>query len=193
MSSPVWRASFAAFARRSRHPSLPHTRRLSTAPPSRSSRYLQTTKAVVKWTGFVCLSTVVGVVVVGAGILVHDMFTYTDKHIDRVPVNPLALNPQRGGPKNLPVAKILVDDEEDEEAKKLASKPRLVIIGAGWGVRLLPISRAYRAYTCPVRPWASSIPSILAIITSLSSLPRRTLSSHLFFLVGTIVHHLPLD
>ena len=65
------------------------------------------------------------------------MFTYTDKHVDRVPVNPLALNPQRGGPKNLPVARVLVDDEEDDEAKKLASKPRLVIVGAGWGVSIL--------------------------------------------------------
>jgi hypothetical protein len=27
-----------------------------------------------------------------------------------------------------------VDDEEDEENKKLAEKPRLVIVGGGWGV-----------------------------------------------------------
>jgi hypothetical protein len=83
-----------------------------------------------------CLSSVVGIVVVGAGILAHDAFTYNDKHVDRVPVNPLALNPERGGPKNLPIARVLIDDEEDEEAKLLAVKPRLVIVGGGWGVWL---------------------------------------------------------
>ncbi|KAF8912020.1 mitochondrial NADH dehydrogenase [Gymnopilus junonius] len=125
-----WRASLP---RRAQRPPPLHLRPYSTPHHHRFPRYLQSTKAVAKWTAFVGLSSVVGVIVVGAGILVHDMFTYSDKHIDRVPVNPLALNPHRGGPKNLPVASVLVDDEEDEEAKKLASKPRLVVIGAGWG------------------------------------------------------------
>lgn len=73
---------------------------------------------------------------IGAGIFVHDAFTYTDKHIDRVPVNPLALNPEKGGPNNLPVVKVMVDDSDDEENKKLSEKPRLVIVGGGWGVSL---------------------------------------------------------
>ncbi|KAJ3567954.1 hypothetical protein NP233_g6035 [Leucocoprinus birnbaumii] len=34
---------------------------------------------------------------------------------------------------NLPIARVQVDDEEDEENKRLAEKPRLVIIGGGWG------------------------------------------------------------
>ena len=49
-------------------------------------------------------------------------------------MNPLALHPERGGPKNLPVARASLSDEEDEENKKLSSKPRLVIVGGGWGV-----------------------------------------------------------
>jgi NADH dehydrogenase len=52
-------------------------------------------------------------------------------------VSPLALHPETGGPKNLPVARVQVDDEEDEENIKLAEKPRLVIVGGGWGVRVL--------------------------------------------------------
>jgi hypothetical protein len=54
--------------------------------------------------------------------------------VDRVPVSPLALCPKLGGPKNLPVASVGLADEETEENRKLASKPRLVIVGGGWGV-----------------------------------------------------------
>lgn len=72
---------------------------------------------------------------VGASIFVHDAFTYTDKHVEGVPVSPLALHPENGGPKDLPIVSSYVDDEEDEEQKALASKPRLVIVGGGWGVR----------------------------------------------------------
>lgn len=71
---------------------------------------------------------------VGAGIFLHDAFTYSDKHVDRVPINPLALHPEKGGPKNLPVVKVLVDDEDDQEHMQMFDKPRLVIVGGGWGV-----------------------------------------------------------
>lgn len=89
---------------------------------------------VAKWTAFLGVSSVAGLMLLGAGIFIHDACTYTDKHVERVPVHPLALKPERGGPKNLPIAKALVADEEDEENRKLAQKPRLVIVGGGWGV-----------------------------------------------------------
>jgi hypothetical protein len=89
---------------------------------------------VAKYTGYGVLSTVFGIGVLTAGVLLHDAFTYTDRHIERVPVSPLALNPERGGPKNLPIARVFMDDEADEENRQLAAKPRLVIIGGGWGV-----------------------------------------------------------
>lgn len=101
------------------------------------SRILRRAKTTAKYGGYVCLSTVFGVLFLGAGIFVHDAFTYTDKHVERVPVSPLALHPERGGPKNLPVAKVLVADEEDEENVKLAHKPKLVIVGGGWGVSVV--------------------------------------------------------
>lgn len=56
------------------------------------------------------------------------------KHIDGVPVAPLALHPTTGGPKNLPVAKSYLSDLEDEENAELSKKPHLVIVGGGWGV-----------------------------------------------------------
>ena len=54
--------------------------------------------------------------------------------MNRVPVSPLALHPKLGGPKNLPVASVTLGDEESEENRQLAHKPKLIIVGGGWGV-----------------------------------------------------------
>ncbi|GAA6008884.1 hypothetical protein JCM10207_001757 [Rhodosporidiobolus poonsookiae] len=73
----------------------------------------------------------------GAALLAlwaYDASTYHHPHTDKVPVDPLALEPERGGKKNLKVAKALVDDKD---ARMLNSsgedKKRLVIVGGGWG------------------------------------------------------------
>lgn len=79
-------------------------------------------------------STALGIGILTGGLFLHDAFTYSERHVQNVPVNPLALRPETGGPKNLPIASSLVGDEEDEEAKVLSKKPRLIIVGGGWGV-----------------------------------------------------------
>ncbi|KAF8163513.1 hypothetical protein B0H34DRAFT_650236 [Crassisporium funariophilum] len=131
MLSPACRTSLSILARRPPFRALNRLYTTETPPPK--SSIFQKTKTLARYTGYLGLSTVVGVLALGGGILVHDVFTYSDRHVDRVPVNALALNPELGGPKNLPIARVLVDDEEDEEAKQMAEKPRLVIVGGGWG------------------------------------------------------------
>ncbi|KAM6500321.1 hypothetical protein JOM56_003335 [Amanita muscaria] len=111
----------------------PSARRAFTAANAFHHRREGRIRKYTRYTGYGILSTLTGLVVIGAGILVHDAFTYYDKHIDRVPVSPLALHPERGGPKNLPIARVHIEDDEDEEARKLAERPRLVIVGGGWG------------------------------------------------------------
>ncbi|TFK30097.1 mitochondrial NADH dehydrogenase [Coprinopsis marcescibilis] len=101
--------------------------------PSRIRSLLSASKTSAKYAGYLCLSSVVGLVTLGVGILAHDALTYSDRHVDRVPVSPLALSPQKGGPKNLPVAGVQIDDEEDEEMRTLLTRPKLVIVGGGWG------------------------------------------------------------
>jgi hypothetical protein len=91
---------------------------------------------ITRYTGYLALSSVFGILTVGTGIFIHDTFTYSDKHVDCVPVSPLALNPERGGPKNLPIIRVQVDDKQDEENIWLATKPKLVILSGGWGVSL---------------------------------------------------------
>ena len=85
------------------------------------------------------MSAVLGVGLVVGVILAHDAFTYSDKHVDRVPINPLAIHPRRGGKKNLPIIEVNLDAEEAEK-QGMKNKPRLVIVGGGWGVCPLCLS-----------------------------------------------------
>lgn len=76
---------------------------------------------------------------VGTGILVvafflYDASTYRETpSAEDIPVSELALNPRVGGPKNLPIADYLVDDCDSDEMREQKDKPRLVILGTGWG------------------------------------------------------------
>lgn len=48
-------------------------------------------------------------------------------------MSPLALKPERGGPKNLPILQRYLGDFEDATNTQLVEKPHLVIVGGGWG------------------------------------------------------------
>lgn len=109
-----------------------------TAKPPGPNRFLRVSRSAAKYTAFTCFSAVLGLSVLVGGVFIHDAFTYSDKHIDRVPVSPLALHPERGGPKNLPIASVLVGDEDDGALATVQDKPRLVVVGGGWGVRPFP-------------------------------------------------------
>lgn len=75
----------------------------------------------------------IGVGLIVGVILVHDAFTYSERHVERVPADPLSLHPRRGGKKNLPIIEVNLDGAEDEAKKGMQKKPRLVVIGGGWG------------------------------------------------------------
>ncbi|CAN8102525.1 unnamed protein product [Discula destructiva] len=78
-----------------------------------------------------------GVIVVGvafAAFFIYDATTYSEgAAASEIYVSPLALNPRRGGPKNLPIAEVLINDDECEASVRRKDKPRLVILGGGWG------------------------------------------------------------
>lgn len=122
---------FSAHPMASRLLLIPRHSRIHNTPFQ--NRSFRRARAIARYTGYFAISSVFGVLALGAGIFVHDAFTYSDKHVDRVPVSPLALHPELGGPKNLPVVRVQVDDEQDEENKMLAGKPKLVVLGGGWG------------------------------------------------------------
>ncbi|QYT04098.1 NADH:ubiquinone reductase (non-electrogenic) [Trichoderma simmonsii] len=111
------------------HPrlSLVFSRALSGKPlPQRKSWLLNFLYRAAAWVG-------ISITVVGGGVFaffLYDASTYkehgTQSDID---VSQLALQPRRGGPKNLPIAEVYIDDDET----KAKTKPRLVILGGGWG------------------------------------------------------------
>lgn len=112
------------------------------------------------------LSTVLGLGVLVGVILFHDAFTYSERHVDRVPANPLSLHPRLGGKKGLPIIEVNLDDDEDEGKREMKGKPRLVVIGGGWGVGLGPVDCliqliCYRLSRCcnPSRPKLTTLPS----------------------------------
>jgi len=65
---------------------------------------------------------------------IYDASTYReDLSYSDIPVSEKALNPRRGGPKNLLIAEVLVDDDDCPEMTRQREKPKLVILGSGWG------------------------------------------------------------
>lgn len=117
-------------------------RRLSVAP-YRSAHYVSDVKATIwrypalrfLYHGFAYFGfLMIGGGLVVAGIFLYDATTYSeDPNMEDIPVSELALRPKRGGPKNLPIAEVLVDDEDSEAMQAQRDKPKLVILGTGWG------------------------------------------------------------
>lgn len=103
---------------------------LSTKPlPTPKSRIGRLLYRSFAWFGlFIAISG--GIVV---AFFIYDYTTYrVDPAISECNVSEWALSPRRGGPKNLPIAEHLIDDdEEDKHGQK--HKPKLVILGTGWG------------------------------------------------------------
>lgn len=77
-----------------------------------------------------------------AGLFAYDASTYRHKHLEKVNVSDLAVEPERGGPKQLKIARALVDDQ-DEGRIGSSDKQRLVIVGGGWGVSDSAVLRAH--------------------------------------------------
>ncbi|KIY03822.1 uncharacterized protein Z520_00513 [Fonsecaea multimorphosa CBS 102226] len=81
-----------------------------------------------------------GVFIVFSGALVLAFFLYDASTYREEPdptgdiaVSEAALSPRRGGPKNLPIAEVLVDDEDCDHMREQKDKPKLVVLGTGWG------------------------------------------------------------
>lgn len=79
-----------------------------------------------------------GFILITGGLIVafflYDASTYReDLSYTDIPVSEDALEPRKGGPKNLPIAEVLVDDDDSPENSRQKHKPKLVILGSGWG------------------------------------------------------------
>ncbi|KAI1848152.1 hypothetical protein JX266_005865 [Neoarthrinium moseri] len=69
-----------------------------------------------------------------AAFFIYDSTTYKEtSFFGECRVSEFALSPRRGGPKNLPIIDALIDDDDTEAKRAQKQKPRLVILGGGWG------------------------------------------------------------
>lgn len=88
---------------------------------------------MIKYTLLGTGSIVFGLTAAVALLMAYDFTTYHEAHVGNVNIPELALRPNVGGPKNLPILQRQVDDAEDERSAELARKEHLVIVGGGWG------------------------------------------------------------
>lgn len=69
-----------------------------------------------------------------AAFFVYDATTYKESTpFGECQVSEYALSPRKGGPKNLPIMDVLLDDNDTKEMSAQKEKPRLVVLGGGWG------------------------------------------------------------
>ncbi|PGH26858.1 hypothetical protein AJ80_01439 [Polytolypa hystricis UAMH7299] len=100
------------------------------AEPKKTSRAVRIFYKICTYSGLFVLFS-------GGAVLaffIYDATTYRlDSSLDNVAVSELALSPRRGGPKNLLIAESLIDDQDSPEKLEQKDKPKLVILGTGWG------------------------------------------------------------
>ncbi|EJD53336.1 nucleotide-binding domain-containing protein [Auricularia subglabra TFB-10046 SS5] len=186
-------ASFSPRRFASTAPNLPPPGPRPPPPPPQlkpRSKVLSRVFLVAKGCAYVTLSTALGILVVGGAIFVHDAFTYNTRHVDRVPVSPLALHPEIGGPKQLPIARVLVDDEDSEHNKALAQKPRLVIVGAGWAaMSVLKTLRPNDYHVTLVSPSTTTLFTPLLPSAAVGTVSPRSLMESIRKLIARVHGH----
>ena len=96
-------------------------------------------------------------VVISGGLVIaffiYDASTYKDEDVVDVPVSEYALTPRRGGPKNLPIVEYFLNDDDTESMREQKHKPKVVILGTGWGsVALLKNLQAGNYHVTVVSP-----------------------------------------
>jgi NADH:ubiquinone reductase (H+-translocating) len=97
------------------------------APRSRAGRFVY--RSLFYFGGFIA---VISSAIVA--FFIYDATTYhTEPEVVDIPVSAVALNPRRGGPKHLQIAEHFVDDDDTPQKKNQKHKPKLVILGTGWG------------------------------------------------------------
>ena len=121
----------------------------------------------------------------------YDASTYReDLSTTDIPVSLSALNPKRGGPKNLPIAEILVDDDDSKENERQKSKPKLVILGSGWGsVALLKSLNAEDYHVTVVSPVNYFLFTPMLPSATVGTLELRSLMEPIRKIVGRVRGH----
>lgn len=163
-------------------------RLISTKPlPSTRSPLLRFIYRSAAWLGGSIVVISLGIV----GFFIYDWSTYREDLSYRdIHVSDLALTPRRGGPKNLPIAEVLVDDDDCPEAERQKDKPRLVILGGGWGsVALLKTLHPDEYHVTVVSPTNYFLFTPMLPSATVGTLELRSLVEPIRRIVGRVRGH----
>ena len=137
-----------------------------------------------------------GVFIVSSGVAVVAFFIYDattyreDPSATDIPVSELALNPRRGGPKNLPIAETLIGDQDTEKMAEQKDKPRLVILGTGWGsIALLKHLNPGDYHVTVVSPTNYFLFTPMLPSATVGTLGRRSLVEPVRRIIGRVNGH----
>jgi NADH:ubiquinone reductase (H+-translocating) len=134
------------------------------------------------------------IVIIGVGIVgffLYDASTYReDLTFTDINVSDLALTPRRGGPKNLPIAEVLVDDDDCPESKRQKDKPKLLILGGGWGsVALLKTLNSEEYHVTLVSPTNYFLFTPMLPSATIGTLELRSLAEPIRRIVARVKGH----
>ncbi|ATY65962.1 NADH-ubiquinone oxidoreductase 64 kDa [Cordyceps militaris] len=185
-TSPTWTRAVGATHHRAA--TLLHARALSGKPlPQRQSWTLNFCYRMMAWIG---TSIAVGGILVTA-FFVYDATTYKEgADAGDITVGQLALNPRRGGPKNLPIADVLIDDNDNNGKRENQDKPKLVILGGGWGgVALLKELNANDYHVTVISPTNYFLFTPMLPSATVGTLESRSLVEPIRRILGRIHGH----
>ena len=136
----------------------------------------------------------ISVTVASAGIIsffLYDASTYReDLSKCDIQISDLALHPKLGGPKNLPIAEVLMDDEDDVDRERQQNKPRLVILGGGWGsVALIKELRVEDYHVTLISPTNYFLFTPMLPSATVGTLELRSLAEPIRRIVSNIKGH----
>ncbi|ONH67376.1 External alternative NAD(P)H-ubiquinone oxidoreductase B1, mitochondrial [Cyberlindnera fabianii] len=120
--------------------------------PPRATFWNSTTIGkLLRLTMLACVFGTTTIVVLIGGFFIYDATTYKPESFpDKIKVCIDALNPQRGGPENLPILKYNLDDYDSPDKEQLRYRPKLVVLGSGWGSVAVLKSLSYGDYDVTV-------------------------------------------
>jgi NADH:ubiquinone reductase (H+-translocating) len=134
------------------------------------------------------------VVIIGIGIIgffLYDASTYReDLTYTDINVSDLALSPRLGGPKNLPIAEVLLDDDDCAQSMRQKDKPKLLILGGGWGsVALLKTLNPEEYHVTLVSPTNYFLFTPMLPSATVGTLELRSLAEPIRRIVGRVKGH----
>lgn len=122
-----------------------------TIPPPKSFMGSTLLGRIVKGTYFAIMVGSTTIFVLLCGFFIYDATTYAPEPFpENVKVSQLALSPEKGGPDNLPILKRNLDDYDSPEKEQLQYRPKLVVLGSGWGAVGVLKSLSYGDYDVTV-------------------------------------------